>query len=62
MFDIISTFIFLENKKRKNINRLGLKISFTGAFQFKVHPSAVTFVASNGPSGFVGGERTLTRN
>jgi hypothetical protein len=37
-------------------------IFFTGGFQFKVHPSAVTFVASNGPSGFVGGERTLTRN
>ena len=38
------------------------EISFTGGFQFKVHPSAVTFVASNGPSGFVGGARTLTRN
>ncbi len=34
----------------------------TGGFQFKIHPSAVIFVASNGPSGFVGGERTLTRN
>ena len=33
-----------------------------GGFQFNVHPSAVIFVASRGPSGLVGAERTLTRN
>jgi hypothetical protein len=39
-----------------------IRFDFTDGFQFNVHPSAVTFVASSGSSGFVGGERTLTRN